>query len=62
MISVLSVIAVTVVYFVLTVFVVRLVTSYRISKLKQKLGTRKQVIAFFHPFAEACGGGEKVLF
>jgi hypothetical protein len=31
MISVLSVIAVTVVYFVLTVFVVRLVTSYRIS-------------------------------
>lgn len=33
----------------------------RLRALKEKTGKRR-VIAFFHPFCDAGGGGEKVLF
>lgn len=34
----------------------------RIRQLKVFLNNNQPVIGFFHPAADACGGGEKVLF
>jgi hypothetical protein len=39
-----------------------MLTKFKISKIKRRLETKKPILAFFHPYADACGGGEKVLF
>lgn len=53
--SLISTIAVACVLFI------RIVIGKKRSSLKKNTGN-KYIIAFFHPFTNACGGGEKVLF
>ena len=45
----------------LRIIFTRLSTWNALNKIKQQTGARR-VIAFFHPFCDAGGGGEKVLF
>ena len=40
---------------------IRIITKATLEEMKQRTGVRK-VIGFFHPFCDAGGGGEKVLF
>lgn len=47
--------------FLLGIFYVRISTWTTLEAIKQRTNARK-VIAFFHPFCDAGGGGEKVLF
>lgn len=49
---------------IISVFIVftRLLTRIKLNNLKTKFNTTSETIGFFHPYADACGGGEKVLF
>jgi hypothetical protein len=51
----------TTLVFALLIAVTRLLTAIKVQWGKNTLKQDK-TIAFFHPYADACGGGEKVLF
>jgi hypothetical protein len=49
------------------IVLVRVTTASKLAKVKQQLSLQgydvnSKVVGFFHPFCDACGGGEKVLF
>lgn len=56
-----SVLLLLITLFLLRVIYIRFSNWTALKKIKQQTGARK-VIAFFHPFCDAGGGGEKVLF
>ena len=50
-----------------TILIIRLANALKLRKLRQKLPKHDEdceprIIGFFHPFCDAMGGGEKVLF
>ena len=62
MICVLIVLLQTLAFVAITILFSQMLTNVKISKVKKQLETNKPILAFFHPYADACGGGEKVLF
>ena len=62
MICVLIVLLQTLAFVAITILFSQMLTNVKISKVKKQLETNKPILAFFRPYADACGGGEKVLF
>ena len=54
--------AVAIVLILFFIVTLRIATFVRRRQLKLYLRNNQPLIGFFHPAADACGGGEKVLF
>lgn len=60
--SVLAAITALIFVFLFWIAIIRLSFTKKLNQNRIDLKSKKPIIAFFHPAADACGGGEKVLF